>query len=376
MVNTVRDSDLNAFDSVGKVILRVDDVHKTYQAKSRGKRVSTYAVRGVSISVHEGESVAIVGESGCGKTTIARMLVGLEIPTRGAISFEGVKLNPKKLDKSVRKKISMVFQDPYSSLNPRLNTEAIISEPMHLLSDIELSGAIKQLADNLVDDELNIELNGYRQSKQVSRKKMIKIYSRLLMNQVQLRSAWAHRYPHEFSGGQRQRIGIARALATQPDLLILDEPVSALDVSVQAGIINLLKSLNHESNLTTIFISHDLRTVSHVCDRVIVMYLGQIMEDAPKDIFFSHPRHPYTRALLQAVPTKIGRKSLDEDSDSLDKSTLLPFLPIRGEIPSSINPPTGCPFKSRCDRATDICNEKPPLAKMTDGRLISCHFPY
>lgn len=323
-----------------EILLRVDDLHKNFQTKSRGRKVTTYALRGVSFTLHKGEALAIVGESGCGKSTLARVVAGLETPTRGALTYES-----KKLDYSsdLRKKISMVFQDPYASLNPRMTVETIIKEPMHLLKNLDRK-AKHDLVTKLLDD-------------------------------VSLRREWASRYPFEFSGGQRQRIGIARALATDPDLLILDEPVSALDVSVQAGIINLLKGLRESRTLSMLFISHDLRVVRHLCDRVVVMYLGQIMEEASTKALFDHPRHPYTRALIGAIPTPNFNLvdavvSKEEVEDEMPQMHL-----IKGELPSPTNPPQGCPFKTRCEKATEACNVKPPLAKMNDGRLISCHFP-
>lgn len=323
-----------------EILLRVDDLYKNFYTKSHGKKITTYALRGVSFSVHKGEAVAIVGESGCGKSTLARIVAGLEEPTRGAITYDSKKL---VYNSALRKKISMVFQDPYASLNPRMDVESIIKEPMHLLKDKS-----KQEKNDLVID---------------------------LMKRVAMRPEWAVRYPFEFSGGQRQRIGIARALATDPDLLILDEPVSALDVSVQAGIINLLKNLRKSRTLSMLFISHDLRVVRHLCDRVIVMYLGQIMEEATTKQLFDHPRHPYTRALIGAIPTNNFELVEAVVSEDEKKGELPQMHLIKGELPSPTNPPEGCPFKTRCDKATDKCNTKPPLAKMNDGRLISCHFP-
>ena len=252
------------------ILLRVDDLHKNFYTKSRGKKVTTFALRGVSFSINEGEAIAVVGESGCGKSTLARIIAGLDEPTRGALTFESNKLI---YNKQIRKKISMVFQDPYASLNPRMTVNEIVKEPMHLLKDLDKSEKNKLVLD--------------------------------LLQLVNLNSELTNRYPFEFSGGQRQRIGIARALATDPDLIILDEPVSALDVSVQAGVINLLKKLRLNRNLTMLFISHDLRVVRHLCDRTIVMYLGQIMEIATTKALFEHPRHPYTRALIASIPTPL-----------------------------------------------------------------------
>ena len=322
------------------ILLRVDDLHKNFYTKSRGKKVTTFALRGVSFSINEGEAIAVVGESGCGKSTLARIIAGLDEPTRGALTFESNKLI---YNKQIRKKISMVFQDPYASLNPRMTVNEIVKEPMHLLKDLDKSEKNKLVLD--------------------------------LLQLVNLNSELTNRYPFEFSGGQRQRIGIARALATDPDLIILDEPVSALDVSVQAGVINLLKKLRLNRNLTMLFISHDLRVVRHLCDRTIVMYLGQIMEIATTKALFEHPRHPYTRALIASIPTPnfdlVEPAVVSQGSDG----NIVQERLIKGELPSPNDPPEGCPFKTRCEKATEQCDIKPPLAKMNDGRLISCHFP-
>ena len=292
-----------------EVLLRVDDLYKNFYTRSHGKKITTYALRGVTFSLHKGEAVAIVGESGCGKTTLARIIAGLDEPTRGALTYESKKLT---YDTNLRKKISMVFQDPYASLNPRMTIKAIIKEPMHLLkSGLKNDEGDKAYTRNMFKKKKNDLCNE-------------------LMDSVKLRREWLDRYPFEFSGGQRQRIGVARALATDPDLLILDEPVSALDVSVQ---------------------------------------------EATTKQLFSHPRHPYTRALIGAIPTN----NFDLVDSVMSKDELTSDLPkmhlIEGELPSPTNPPEGCPFKTRCDKATDKCNVKPPLAKMNDGRLISCHFP-
>lgn len=361
-------------------LLRIDDVHRTFISKSRGKKIHTYAVRGVSFVVHKGEAVGVVGESGCGKTTLARIVAGLENKTRGAISF---KSKPLRFNRSIRQKISMVFQDPYASLNPRLSTASIIREPMHLLSTKDLEAKISEQSD---EPDINkwevLKRPWYKKLGlifETKRKRLEKAYASILLEQVQLRSEWALRYPHEFSGGQRQRIGIARALATSPELLILDEPVSALDVSVQAGVIALLEKLKSENDLAMMFISHDLRVVKHLCDRVVVMYLGQVMEDAPSDLLFSHPCHPYTRALIGSIPAKPGEKTVFEkveETDKDDEEVFVPFRVLEGEIPSPTNPPQGCPFRTRCEKAEEKCKTQPPLAKMTDGRLVACHFPY
>ena len=369
--------EIKGIDSdVPSTLLRVDDIHKTFLTRSRGRKISTYALRGVSFSIKKGESVGIVGESGCGKSTMARLIAGLDTPTRGSLQF----LNrPMKFTKDLRRKISMVFQDPYASLNPRMSTASCIREPMHLLSKNEIATKLEELYDEMPKKEWDKIPRGKIKTfflKFESRRALAeKTYVAQLLELVQLRPEWAVRYPHEFSGGQKQRIGIARSLATSPELLILDEPVSALDVSVQAGIISLLRKLKKDNQLSMLFISHDLRVVKQVCDRVIVMYLGQIMEDAPSDMLFSKPRHPYTKALLDSIPrTKQSARDLKkEDSELLENSA---FRVLEGEIPSPTNPPNGCPFRTRCEKASEECLQSPQVAQLTDGRFVACHFPY
>ncbi len=362
-------------------ILRIDDLHKTFVTRSRGRKISTYALRGVSFSIKQGEAVGIVGESGCGKSTLARLIAGLETSTRGSMSFNNM---PMRFTKALRKKISMVFQDPYASLNPRMSTASCVREPMHLLSKEELKVKLDKIYEEKPEEEWTTIPRGFLKRfflKFESKRALAeKTYASRLLELVQLRPEWSVRYPHEFSGGQRQRIGIARALATSPDLLILDEPVSALDVSVQAGIISLLAKLQEENELAMLFISHDLRVVKHICDRVIVMYLGQIMEDASSELLFSRPRHPYTKALIASIPkAKLHERTKGykaEKQENVHVGSEIPVRVLKGEIPSPTNPPQGCPFRTRCEKATDECLQKPPLAKMTDGRLIACHFPY
>ena len=370
-----------------ETLLRIDDLHKTFHTRARGRKVATYAVRGVSLTMQKGESLGIVGESGCGKTTLARMIAGLDEPSRGVMTFDG---KPMKFTKALRRRISMVFQDPYASLNPRMATASCIREPMHLLSDEVLDAKIKEILGDNAEEEYEMLprtwIKKFALKFEPARRKKERIYASALIELVQLRPEWALRYPHEFSGGQRQRIGIARALATSPDLLILDEPVSALDVSVQAGIITLLRRLKTENDLAMLFISHDLRIVRHLCDRVVVMYLGQVMEDAPSDLLFSNPRHPYTRALLGSIPktpSALQEEELKQQeikdsakTDNMDDGEIIPITVLKGELPSPTNPPQGCPFRTRCERATEDCKVQPTLAKMTDGRLVACHFPY
>ncbi len=319
-------------------ILKVEDL-RTWFPVTGGfpKRVIGYikAVDGVSFEVMEGETLGIVGESGCGKTTLGRTIVRLYKPTSGKIIYrdnEITHLSNKAL-LPYRRKIQMVFQDPYASLNPRMTVAEIIGEAL----DIHKLYSSKK-------------------------ERQEKIYQ--LLETVGLVREHANRFPHEFSGGQRQRIGIARALAVQPEMIVLDEPISALDVSIQAQVVNVLIDLQEKYNLTYLFIAHDLSMVRYISDRVIVMYLGNVVEEAPSNELFSHPLHPYTQALLSAVPIpdpKLARK----------RERII----LKGEVPSPLNPPEGCPFSTRCPYAKDICfKEKPPLRDV-GGRKVACHFP-
>jgi oligopeptide/dipeptide ABC transporter ATP-binding protein len=288
------------------------------------------AVDGVSLYVGKRETLGLVGESGCGKSTIGRCILRLLEPTEGEILFEGK--NIRGLDsagmKRFRRKVQAIFQDPYSSLNPRMSVGHIVGEPL-LVQGLHSESKREERVEDL-------------------------------FRKVGLRPEYMSRYPHEFSGGQRQRIGIARSLALQPDLIVCDEPVSALDVSIQAQVINLLDDLKQEFGLSYLFIAHDLSVVEHVSDRIAVMYLGKIAEVAKDTELYSHPLHPYTRALLSAIPTpKPGQKK---------KRTIL-----RGEVPSPINPPAGCRFHPRCSEAMEVCmREEPVLKAVSDHHQVSC----
>jgi peptide/nickel transport system ATP-binding protein/oligopeptide transport system ATP-binding protein len=323
----------------GDAIMRVRDLVKHFPIHAgffRRQVGAVQAVDGVSFDVLRGETLGIVGESGCGKSTTARLLLRLMEPTAGSIEFEGREIAHVKgaEQKALRREMQMIFQDPYSSLNPRKTVGSIISDPF-VIHGIHSDGA--------------------------ARKKAVQE----LMDVVGLNPEHYNRYPHEFSGGQRQRIGVARALALKPKVIIADEPVSALDVSIQAQVLNLLRDLQRELGLTLIFIAHDLSVVRHMCDRVAVMYLGRIVELATSDELYSHPRMPYTGALMSAVPVADPRLAAAKKRQVLS-----------GDVPSPTNPPPGCRFHTRCWKAQEVCRtEDPPLDPKDGGNLAACHFP-
>ncbi|MCX5259357.1 ATP-binding cassette domain-containing protein [Streptomyces canus] len=321
----------------GEVLLRATNITKHYPI-SRPRRVLR-AVDGVSLEVRTGETVGIVGESGCGKSTLGRCLVRLTELTGGRVEFDGQDistLSTRRL-RPVRPGMQLVFQDPQASLNPRRRAGDIVAEPLlvHRYGD---ASAVRSRVRELFDV-------------------------------VGLAAAHLDRYPHEFSGGQRQRIGIARALATNPKLIVADEPVSALDVSIQAQVLNLFADLQEEFGLTYVFIAHDLGVVRHVSDRIAVMYLGEIVELAGTEALYSAPAHPYTQALLSAVPD-IDDGTFPEDGPPRER------IVLTGEVPSPVDKPTGCPFRTRCPYARDLCAvERPRLTPHASGRQVACHYP-
>ena len=290
------------------------------------------AVDGVSFSINKGETLGLVGESGCGKTTVGRTILHLYQPTGGEVWYDGKPIRTKRDIQEFRKKATMVFQDPYSSLNPRMTVSDIIGEPLDVHN---LCRSKKERQERI------LELMGY----------------------VGLNSEHAARYAHEFSGGQRQRIGIARALAVDPDFIVCDEPVSALDVSIQAQVINMFDELQEKLGLTYLFIAHDLLVVRHISDRIAVMYLGRMVELAEADEIYEHPLHPYSKSLLSAVPVP------DPKTARANKRIVL-----TGDIPSPLNAPSGCPFRTRCPYAAEVCaQEMPPFTEVSRGHFVACH---
>jgi oligopeptide/dipeptide ABC transporter ATP-binding protein len=322
----------------GDVIMEVRDLVKHFPIRAgflQRQVGAVQAVDGVSFDVMRGETLGLVGESGCGKSTTARLLLRLMAPTAGSINFDGREIAHIKGAelKALRRDMQMIFQDPYSSLNPRKTVGTIISEPF-VIHKIRPEGGRKRAVQELMDT-------------------------------VGLNPEHYNRYPHEFSGGQRQRIGVARALALKPKVIVADEPVSALDVSIQAQVLNLLRDLQRDLGLTLIFIAHDLSVVRHMCDRVAVMYLGRIYELATSDELYAHPRMPYTGALMSAVPVADPRLAAAKKRQILT-----------GDVPSPANPPPGCRFHTRCWKAQEICRlEDPVLETKEGGNLAACHFP-
>jgi peptide/nickel transport system ATP-binding protein len=320
-------------------ILRVRDLEKhfpiTKGAIFKRQIGAVKAVDGISFDVFAGETLGVVGESGCGKSTAGRAMLRLLEPTAGSVEFDGqdlLKLGRKDLV-AMRRQMQMIFQDPYSSLNPRHNIGAIISAPFEVQGIKPAGGVMKAVQE--------------------------------LMERVGLNPEHYNRYPSEFSGGQRQRIGIARAIALKPKLIVCDEPVSALDVSIQAQVLNLLNDIQKEFGIAYVFVAHDLSVVRHISDRVAVMYLGKIMEMAAKDDLYAKPLHPYTHALMSAVPIA------DPDREQKRERIIL-----QGELPSPSNPPEGCVFNTRCWKAKDRCfSEIPMLREIAPGHQVACHFP-
>lgn len=315
-------------------LLRVEDLKIYYPVAGSGfgKKEFVKAVDGVTFEVKKGEVFGIVGESGCGKSTLGRGVCKLENLTSGHVYLDGedvTEYNDRRM-RSIRKKVQMVFQDPYASLNPRMSVFDIIAEPL--------------LVHHLYQDKADLE------------KKVLD-----LLHRVGLDDYHANRYPHEFSGGQRQRIGIARALAVEPSLIIADEPVSALDVSIQAQVLNLLNELKHDLDLTYIFVAHDLSVVEYISDRVGVMYLGNFVEVGEKEKIYSNPMHPYTQALLSAVPVP-------------DPTAKRERILLEGSIPSAHKPPTGCKFHTRCPKCMECCKtQAPERYEVDDGHYVYCH---
>ena len=323
-------------------LLKIDSLEKRFPvsdgllSRLSGKYVS--AVDNVSFEIRKGETLGLVGESGCGKSTVGRSIMRLIEPTGGSILFEGEEVRDfsKRRLREYRRDVQFIFQDPYASLNPRMTIGEIVSEPLVIHGVGDRSSRIRRVRE--------------------------------LLEIVGLNPEHINRYPHEFSGGQRQRVGIARALALQPKLIICDEPVSALDVSIQAQVLNLLKELQSEFDLTYLFIAHDLSVVQHISDNVAVMYLGRLAETSDWQQLYDEPNHPYTQSLLSAVPTP------DPDVQRAKKRILLP-----GDPPSPIDPPSGCRFHTRCPIAQEICRvEEPMLREVEPGHLAACHFakPY
>ncbi|RAP76307.1 ABC transporter ATP-binding protein [Paenibacillus montanisoli] len=318
--------------SNNQMLIEVDQLKKYFDV-GKGNRLK--AVNDLTFGIREGETLGMVGESGCGKSTAGRTILRLYEPTSGAVSFQGkniMKASGSTL-KALRREMAMIFQDPYASLNPRWKVEDLIAEPLD----------IHGLANGAKDRKMQVER---------------------LLDRVGLRSEHARRYPHEFSGGQRQRIGIARALAVNPKFIVCDEPISALDVSIQAQVVNLLQDLQREYGLTYLFIAHDLAMVKHISDRVAVMYLGKMVELAESEELYANPKHPYTKALMSAIPVP------DPDIEATKERIVL-----TGDLPSPVNPPSGCQFRTRCPFATEKCAaEVPEFREVEPNHWAACHY--
>jgi len=324
-------------DPNDNILLRVEDLKMhfpIYRGVIQRQVGAVHAVDGISFNIKRGETLGLVGESGCGKSTTGRTILQLYRPTAGSVQFDDVDLVHLKGEelRHMRRKMQMIFQDPYASLNPRMTVADIVGEPLMVHS----VATAKEIQDRVQH----------------------------LLALVGLNPSFASRYPHEFSGGQRQRIGVARALALQPSFIVCDEPISALDVSIQAQVVNLLEELQSQFNLTYLFIAHDLSMVKHISDRVAVMYLGVIVELATRDELYTKPLHPYTRALLSAVPIP------DPVADSKRERMIL-----KGDVPSPVNPPSGCRFRTRCPIAEAVCAEsRPEFREIRPGHFVACFF--
>lgn len=319
---------------MSEYLVEVEHLKQYFQVRSGFKNMTLKAVDDVSFCIKPGETLGLVGESGCGKTTVGRSLLHLYNPTGGTVRFEGEEVTKKNIQR-MRAKMQMVFQDPYSSLDPRMTAEDIIGEPLD----------VHHLCANRKE----------RREKVIS-----------LMELVGLNSEHATRYAHEFSGGQRQRIGIARALAVDPKFIVCDEPVSALDVSIQAQVINTFEELQQKLGISYLFIAHDLLVVQHISKRIAVMYLGRIVETAESDEIINHPQHPYTQSLISAIPIP-----------DPDIAKTRHRIPLEGDVPSPMNMPSGCPFRTRCRYATERCaKECPSLQETAPGHSIACWNPH